>query len=253
VPVLINGVVSVPFIIDSGAGDVALPMDVFLTLLRTGSISKSDFVGKGKYHLADGSVVENDQYILHEMKVGHHVLRNVRASIENVRSTPLLGQSFLSRFSSWSLDYDRHIVILVSRKDDGSPVSMPSDNASAMSVPGRQSAVLCGRSVDYVTDAAKDSPFLGVWTGTWSNQGRLCGGLVVEHVRSDGTAQALYVYGSNRVAWKQQHVTGVIRGDKFIFQDDQSSTFIFDMNSQRSLAAVFKGASGSLTAIFERQ
>jgi hypothetical protein len=35
VPVLINGVIPLQFIVDSGAADIAIPGDVFLTLLRT--------------------------------------------------------------------------------------------------------------------------------------------------------------------------------------------------------------------------
>jgi len=34
------------FMIDSGATDVAVPADVVLTLIRTGSIAKEDFLGE---------------------------------------------------------------------------------------------------------------------------------------------------------------------------------------------------------------
>src|SRR5690349_5235067 len=102
VPVLINSIIPLQFIVDSGAGDVSIPVDVFLTLLRTGTINKDDFIGSAKYRLADGSTVESDRFLIHELKVGNHILKNVQASIENVKSTPLLGQSFFSRFSSWA-------------------------------------------------------------------------------------------------------------------------------------------------------
>ena len=49
VPVLINGVIPLQFIVDSGAADISLPADVFLTLLRTGTIGKADFVGNAQY------------------------------------------------------------------------------------------------------------------------------------------------------------------------------------------------------------
>jgi hypothetical protein len=49
VPVLINGVIPLQFIVDSGAADISLPADVFLTLLRTGTIGKDDFVGNAQY------------------------------------------------------------------------------------------------------------------------------------------------------------------------------------------------------------
>jgi hypothetical protein len=40
---------------DSGASDVSIPSDVFLTLIRTGTINKEDIFGKEKYKLADGT------------------------------------------------------------------------------------------------------------------------------------------------------------------------------------------------------
>jgi uncharacterized protein YecT (DUF1311 family) len=46
VPVLLNGFLPLPFIVDSGATDVSLPADVVLTLLRTGTIRDNDFIGE---------------------------------------------------------------------------------------------------------------------------------------------------------------------------------------------------------------
>jgi len=57
VPVLINGQITLNFTIDSGAADVSIPADVVSTLMRTGTLQKSDFVGQKIYRLADGSTV----------------------------------------------------------------------------------------------------------------------------------------------------------------------------------------------------
>lgn len=45
VPVVINGVLPLQFVLDSGAADVSIPADVFLTLLRTGTIDNNDYIG----------------------------------------------------------------------------------------------------------------------------------------------------------------------------------------------------------------
>jgi hypothetical protein len=45
VPVEINGAITLNFIVDSGAADVTIPADVVSTLIRTGTIKPSDFVG----------------------------------------------------------------------------------------------------------------------------------------------------------------------------------------------------------------
>jgi TPR repeat protein len=112
VPVRINNAVSLPFILDSGAAEVANPTDVFLTLLRTGTVMDSDFIGTGTYVLADGSEQSSDRFVLHELRVGDHVVRNVIANVVSVKGDPLLGQSFLSKLPAWAIDNARHALVL---------------------------------------------------------------------------------------------------------------------------------------------
>jgi hypothetical protein len=52
VPVRINGAMTLPFVLDSGAAAVTIPEDVFLTLTRTGTVKTSDFIGTGTVVLA---------------------------------------------------------------------------------------------------------------------------------------------------------------------------------------------------------
>ena len=51
VPVFINGAITLNFVVDSGASDVSVPADVVGTLIRAGTIEKSDITGKQKYCL----------------------------------------------------------------------------------------------------------------------------------------------------------------------------------------------------------
>jgi hypothetical protein len=111
-PVRINDAVTIPFILDSGAADVSIPVDVFLTLFRAGTISQSDFVGTGTYTLADGSTTSSKRYVLHKMVVGNHVINNVVANVASVQGDPLLGQSFLSKLLGWSIDNAQHALVL---------------------------------------------------------------------------------------------------------------------------------------------
>jgi hypothetical protein len=46
------------------------------------------------------------------MKVGDKVLENVTGSIAPVEGSLLLGQSFLRRFRSWSIDNTKHVLLL---------------------------------------------------------------------------------------------------------------------------------------------
>lgn len=112
VPVLINGAITLNFMVDSGASDVTIPMDVVLTLMRTGTLTTNDFVGKETYTLADGSRVESRTFRIRSLKVGGKVVENVLGSEAHVKGSLLLGQSFLGTFKSWSIDNTKHALVL---------------------------------------------------------------------------------------------------------------------------------------------
>ena len=115
VPVEINGVITRDFTVDSGATDVAIPLDVFSTLKRTGTIKDADILGQKTYMLADGSKLQSFTFRIRSLKVGDRVLENVTANVEPSGGMLLLGQSFLSRFKSWSIDNTTHELLLVPR------------------------------------------------------------------------------------------------------------------------------------------
>jgi uncharacterized protein/regulator of sirC expression with transglutaminase-like and TPR domain/predicted aspartyl protease len=112
VPVRINDQITLKFVIDSGASDVSIPADVVMTLLRTGTITDADFLGTQKYRMADGSTVPSQQFVIRSLKVGDRTLNDVTGSIAPVEGSLLLGQSFLRRFTSWSIDNQREALIL---------------------------------------------------------------------------------------------------------------------------------------------
>lgn len=111
VPVLVNDTITLDFIIDTGAGDVSIPADVFSTLVRTGTVEQSDFVDTRLYRLADGSEQRFQRFRIRSLRVGSLELRDVIASVAPETGILLLGQSFLSRLRSWSIDNDRHLLI----------------------------------------------------------------------------------------------------------------------------------------------
>ena len=112
VPVLINGVLTENFIIDSGSADVSIPADVAATLERQGVITPSDLIGSKTYILADGSRVPSATYRIASLKIGDLVMQNVTVRIAPEKSHFLLGQSFLSRLKSWSMDNARLALII---------------------------------------------------------------------------------------------------------------------------------------------
>jgi predicted aspartyl protease len=113
VPVLINKAITLNFVIDSGASDVSIPADVVLTLVRSGTVLRSDFIGTKTYTLADGSTVPSTTFRIRSLTMGNNVvIENVTGSIAPVRGELLLGQSFLSRFKSWSIDNAKQALVL---------------------------------------------------------------------------------------------------------------------------------------------
>lgn len=111
-PVLINNRIALNFVIDSGAADVTIPQDVVLTLMRTGTLKRSDFFGTRIYVLADGSRVPSQTFRIQSLKVGARVVENVTGSVTPVQGSLLLGQSFLRRFKSWKIDNRRQVLLL---------------------------------------------------------------------------------------------------------------------------------------------
>lgn len=111
-PARINGVLTLKFILDTGASDVNIPADVALTLLRTGTITESDFLPGTVYRLADGSLIRSSRLTIRKIEIGGITINNVPASVGTASSSLLLGQSFLSKIGTWSLDNKRHLLLI---------------------------------------------------------------------------------------------------------------------------------------------
>lgn len=111
-PVRINSVITLNFMVDSGASEVTIPADVALTLLRTGTIQHTDFLPGKTFVLADGSELQSMRFVIRELSVDGCRVFNVPAAIAPVTGSLLLGQSFLKRFKRWTLDNERHLLII---------------------------------------------------------------------------------------------------------------------------------------------
>jgi len=112
-PVLIDRVLILHFILDTGAAEVNIPADVALTLIRAGTIKDpDDFLPGAAYTLADGTTIKSFRFTLRSLTLGSRHITNVPASIGEVASPLLLGQSFLKRLGMWSMDSQRHVLVL---------------------------------------------------------------------------------------------------------------------------------------------
>jgi predicted aspartyl protease len=111
IPVMINDVLKISFIFDSGASDVSISPDVAATLMRTGTVKESDFIGSQKYSFGDGSTAINKRFIIRKLSIGNHVVTNVTATISNSINAPmLLGQSVQQKFGKITIDNTNHTI-----------------------------------------------------------------------------------------------------------------------------------------------
>jgi clan AA aspartic protease (TIGR02281 family) len=125
VPVVINGRISLNFTIDSGATDVSLPANVFAALTRAGTVSPQDYLDKRVYKLADGSPEISQRFRIRSLRVGNLELQDVIASVVPSAGSLLLGQSFLSRLKSWSIDNERQTLLIAASATVKSPLIVP--------------------------------------------------------------------------------------------------------------------------------
>jgi clan AA aspartic protease (TIGR02281 family) len=111
-PVQVNDRITLDFTIDSGASDVVVPLDVFSTLSRAGTITSKDMLDSQTYELADGSHQKARRFRIRSLKMGNLELHDVVGSVAPIGGTLLLGQSFLSRLSSWSIDNQHNLLVV---------------------------------------------------------------------------------------------------------------------------------------------
>jgi gag-polyprotein putative aspartyl protease len=193
-PVRINGQMTIPFILDSGASEIAIPADVFMTLRRTKTVDAGDYIGTGTFVTADGSQHTSERFILREIRVGDLVIRDVIANVVPMQGEPLLGQSFLSRLPSSSMDNANHVLRLDEGEVPGSsridpsatPPSIPKNRAASGPRPDAPESSLvrfkrsdCGSIVDSETGLewyiGPDSDVSWPNASAWAKHLNLCG------------------------------------------------------------------------------
>jgi hypothetical protein len=112
VPVLVNGKTVLRFTIDSASSDVSISENVFTTLMRSGALNPEDMIDTQNYRLANGTEQKSPRFRFRSLRVGNVEVHDVIGSIVTQDGDLLLGQSFLSKLKSWSIDNQRHVLLL---------------------------------------------------------------------------------------------------------------------------------------------
>lgn len=110
IPARINGQ-ELEFVFDTGASGVLISQVEATLLWKQGKLTEEDILGKVQNFIADGSVVNNTAIILRSVEVAGVTLHDIEAYVSQNSTAPLLlGQSVMSRFGSFTLDYRNSTV-----------------------------------------------------------------------------------------------------------------------------------------------
>lgn len=107
----INSVLKLDMIFDTGAGEVQFSRDVFLTLVRTKTITIDDLLEGAYYEDANGNVNYNVRFNLKKMQIGNYTLENIPCCVaKDERGANLLGLSAIKKLGKFAFDFEKGII-----------------------------------------------------------------------------------------------------------------------------------------------
>lgn len=113
IPIKLNNVLNIKFIVDTGASESSIPLYIVNTLIKTETILIEDKLEDKTYLLANGSTSTSRRVRLRKVKIGDFILEDVAFSVsDDVRSPLLIGQNILTQFKSVKFDYVNSRLII---------------------------------------------------------------------------------------------------------------------------------------------
>jgi clan AA aspartic protease (TIGR02281 family) len=114
VPILINGVLKIDMIFDTGAAEVYLTPDVILTLIRTKTITEDDILDGKNFVDANGNVNKSLRFNLKEIKLGNYSIENVPCAVsQSLESLSLLGLSAIKKLGKIEINFKDNTLKVV--------------------------------------------------------------------------------------------------------------------------------------------
>lgn len=99
------------FIFDTGASDVSISSVEATFMMKNDYLNPTDVIGRQNYMTADGNISEGTVINLRNVNFGGLSLDNVRASVVNNQSAPLLlGQSVLNKLGNIEIDNEKRVL-----------------------------------------------------------------------------------------------------------------------------------------------
>lgn len=99
------------FVFDTGASDVSISSVEATFMMKNDYLKPTDVIGRQNYMTADGNISEGTVINLRNVNFGGLNLDNVRASVVNNQSAPLLlGQSVLNKLGNIEIDNEKRVL-----------------------------------------------------------------------------------------------------------------------------------------------
>jgi clan AA aspartic protease (TIGR02281 family) len=113
VDVAIAGTCCFKMVLDTGASDVSVPLNLWYAMLKGGHINEADHIDVTKYRTANGTV-EGLRFKMPTMTIEGYAVDDVIGSVTKGDNSQmiLLGQSFLRKFKAWQINNATHELIL---------------------------------------------------------------------------------------------------------------------------------------------
>jgi clan AA aspartic protease (TIGR02281 family) len=78
------------FLLDTGASSVVINKMVLSQLIENGYLTRNNYVGKSIAEIADGSIVECEDWKIPEIKIGNNIIKDITVSVINSEDSMLL-------------------------------------------------------------------------------------------------------------------------------------------------------------------
>lgn len=111
VNVLLNNILKLDMVFDTGASEVLFTPDVVLTLIRGKTITEEDLLEGKMFMDANGNLNNSVRFNLKTLKIGEITLENIPCAISNnIEGMNLLGLSALKKLGSFEFDFNKSII-----------------------------------------------------------------------------------------------------------------------------------------------
>ncbi len=100
------------WLLDTGASDMLITKDLEQKLLDENFLSLNNYLGTGKYEMANGETDTCRKYKIENIQIGHSSIANMIIAVSDKAKRVIAGKSILNKFSNWMIDNKENILVV---------------------------------------------------------------------------------------------------------------------------------------------